>query len=156
MTKTLQQLSDYHEVMQLRLGFAALHDANDWPALAELFAVEAIANYPAMLGGQWVGRQAIIDNIMRLNTGGSPYDALHIMTNPRIVLDSAEAAHGSWYLTDFLTRQRGEFRSLGGHANPLIFLGMYHDQYCKIDGVWQFWRVRLELLWPDRVPAVSP
>jgi hypothetical protein len=146
----LQKYCDIQEVTQLRLGFAALHDTRDWDGLANLFAREAVCDYPAMLGGKWVGRQAIIDNIVRLNEGGQPYDALHIMTNPWITLESSDSARGRWYLTDFVTRQRGEFRSLGGHANPLIFLGVYHDEYRKIEDAWKFWHVKLEFLWPER------
>jgi len=146
---TIDGLIDREEVTQLRLGFAAYHDARDWDNLATLFAEEAVCDYPPALGGQWVGRSAIMQHIVRLNEGGVPYDALHIMTNPWISLQGADFAKGRWYLTDFLTRQRPDFPSPGGHANPLVFLGVYHDEYRKIDGAWKFWRVKLDFYWPE-------
>jgi hypothetical protein len=137
-------------VTQLRLGFAATLDTRNWEALAELHAEDAVCIYPEALGGEWVGRKAIIDNIVRLNEGGQPFAALHIVTNPWITIESPDFAKGRWYLVDFLTRQRTDFPSLGGHANPLAFLGIYHDEYKKIGEEWKIWRVRLEFLWPER------
>jgi hypothetical protein len=121
-----------HQLLQLKLGFAAHLDAREWDRLGALHAEDAIYSYPEALGGEWRGRHAIVDNIIRLNEGGETYAALHIVTNPWISIESQTHARGRWYLGDFLTKQRSDFPSLGGHANPLALLGIYHDEYKKI------------------------
>ena len=146
----VEELISRQEIKNLRLGFAAFVDTRDWNSLERLFAEDAVCTYPATLGGEWVGRGVIVQTIVRLFEGGERFDALHIMSNPWITFENAELAHGRWYLVDWATRQRADFPSLGGHANPLSFLGIYHDEYRRIDGVWMFWRVRLQFLWPKR------
>ncbi|KAA0919305.1 hypothetical protein FQ137_08655 [Dietzia sp. ANT_WB102] len=97
-----------------------------------------------------MGRETIRANYAAVaEQVGAPYNAIHAVTNSWIELTVADTANGRWYLIEYLTRQ-GALSYPGGHENPLFCLGIYQEEYRKVDGKWQISRVRLEFLWPER------
>ncbi len=154
---TINELLAIEEIKQLRQAYSAHFDGQSVDDLAALFCADAVCEFPEAFGGDWVGAEAIRTNFAGIMPAlGDPFDTMHIVTNPWITLTAPETAHGRWYLTDQLVRQKagtGEMTTLGGHENPLLFLGVYEDEYRKVDGAWKFARIRLSLLWPEREAA---
>lgn len=154
MTMTIDDLLEIESIRQLRLAYSNYFDGQNAEGLASLFAQDAVCEFPEQFGGNWVGRDTIVTNFTNeFAKIGGPYDAMHVVTNPWITLTGPDTAHGRCYLIDLLTRQQagtGHYTTVGGHGNPLLFLGMYEDEYRKIDGEWRFANIRLPFFWPDR------
>lgn len=149
----LETLLNKQEITELRLGYAAHIDRRDFDSLEALFTEDAVCDFGPSFGAPWVGRSQIRANYESvMASAGGEFDALHVVTNPWITLDGADTAHGRWYLLDLLTRQKPVtgMETPGGHANPLLFLGIYEDDYRRVDGVWKIAHVRLHILWPQR------
>lgn len=155
---TIEELLDLEGVRQVRLAYSTYFDGQDVDGLATLFCEDAVCEFPEEFGGDWVGKDTIVANFAaQMKAIGEPYDTMHVVANPWVVLDSDTTAHGRCYLLDLLTRQdAGVLKSPGGHANPLLYLGMYEDEYRKENGEWKFARIRLPMFWPERTfTAVS-
>jgi len=154
-TVTIEELLAYEEIRRLRAAYSAHLDAQDLERLVELFCDDAVCAYPEEFGGDWVGRESIRDNFAAVMPAiGSPFDAVHVVTNPWIELTGEDTATGRWYLLDLLTRQQagtGRMTTRSGHDVPLLYLGVYEDEYRKVGGAWKFARIVLHTLWPDRV-----
>ncbi|GAA3518680.1 nuclear transport factor 2 family protein [Dietzia aurantiaca] len=146
----LDELLAIEEIKNLRLAYSAYFDSQDLDGLASIFAEDAVCEFSQEYGGDWVGRETIRANYAAVaEQVGAPYSAIHAVTNPWIELIGENTAKGRWYLIEYLTRQ-GAMTSGGGHANPLFYLGIYQDEYKKVDGSWLISRVKLEFLWPER------
>ena len=64
------------------------------------------------------------------------------MSNHWIELLDDDHAQGRCYLIDFATQKpAGE--------NPLLLLGLYADEYRRVDGQWLISRTRLDVVWPE-------
>lgn len=150
----IDDLVAIEEIKQLRQAYSAYFDSHDLDNLAELFCDDAVCEFPEDFGGDWSGKETIRTNFAgMLPAVGEEFDTLHIVSNPWVTMTGTDTARGRWYLTDMLTRQKAgtaQMTTLGGHDNPLMFLGLYEDEYRKVDGLWRFARMRLSLLWPDR------
>ena len=149
---TLEQLIAAEEIRNVRGAYAAHLDRQDLDALIGLFTENAVCDFGEAFG-RWVGRDEIRRNYAKTFADiGEPFNALHVVTNPWITIESPTRAHGRWYLLDLLTRQapHSALATRGGHDNPLLYLGVYEDDYVKTDGVWRFAYVKLHFLWPSR------
>lgn len=157
MTMTIEQISDRIEVADLRLRFAAYLDNLEWDRLNDILTEDCIFDYPAYYQkfGIWRGRDNIIQNIAAAMKGASPFAAMHLMTNPLIELHDAQRASGRWYLVDYITQQTLLVASPGGATNPLIWIGVYDDEYVKENGAWKISHVKLTFHWPERHLPVS-
>lgn len=150
---TIEELLDREEIKQLRIAYAAHFDAHELDDLADLFTEDAVCEFGADYGGDWVGRTAIRDNYAyQLTLVGEPFDTLHVVTNPLVRLTGADTAIARWYLLDYVARQRPhlEIETIGGHGAPLLYLGVYEDECRKVGGRWRIARTRLYFLWPER------
>jgi SnoaL-like domain len=151
---TIEELLALEEIRLLRAAYTAHLDSQDLDRLADLFTEDAVCAYPAEYGGDWVGRETIRANFAGIMPAiGQQFDAIHVTTNPWIELTGPDTAHGRWYLLDWLTRQKAgtaDMVTRGGHDNPLLYLGVYEDEYRRVDGAWKFSRIALHTLWPDR------
>lgn len=151
MAITLETLLIKEEVSQLRLAYSAHFDSANLDALVDLFTEDAVCDFGDY--GKWEGRDVIReqyrDNIARV---GEAFDSLHIVTNPWITITGPDTAHGRWYLVDCLTRQTpaSGMVTQGGHANPMLYLALYEDDYRKVGDVWKIAYTRLHFLWPNR------
>lgn len=146
----VDRLLAIEEIKDLRLAYSAYFDSQDMEKLGSIFAEDAVCEFDEEYGGDWVGRDTIRENYSAVaGQLGAPYNAIHAVTNPWVELTGPDTAKGRWYLLDILTQQ-GALTSRGGHANPLLYVGIYEDEYRKIDGTWLISRVRLSFLWPER------
>ena len=146
----LDELLAVDEIKNLRLAYSAYFDSQDIEQLGTIFAEDAVCEFDEEYGGDRVGRETIKANYAAVaQQVGAPYNAIHAVTNPWIQLTGEDTATGRWYLLDILTQQ-GALTSQGGHANPLLYVGIYEDEYRKVDGTWLISRVKLSFLWPQR------
>lgn len=74
---------------------------------------------------------------------------LHAIANHWIKLTGPDTAVGKCYLLDFETASKPD-------PNPLLLLGLYTDDYRRIDGEWRIARTSLEVVWPERGGANEP
>lgn len=149
----VRQLLDREEIRALKLAYGRFLDEHRLDPLVALFAEDAVCEFGERYGGPWRGRAAIREGYARvLSRGGEPLDAVHLLTNPVLELTGPDVATGRWYLTEFRTRQEPGRTSVtrGGHDAPLLYLGVYDDEYRRVDGAWRLSRTRLTLLWPER------
>lgn len=147
---TLEDLLAIEEIRSLRAEYSAHFDTRNVAALAGLFTDDAVCEFGHY--GEWRGLEQI-----RANYAGviaaipAPFDTLHVATNGLVRLRSPTTAAGRWYLMDLLpTQVPGVFETRGGHAQPLLYLGIYEDDYRKVDGRWRFAHVKLHFLWPNK------
>ncbi len=150
----IEELLAREEIKNLRMGYAAHLDSQRYDKLAELFTEDGVCVFGPEFGGDWIGRDTIraqYETVMK--AAGGPFDSVHIITNPWITITGPDTAHGRWYLLDWLTRQKPvtEMETRGGHANPLLYLAVYEDDYRKENGAWKIARTQLHFLWPDRL-----
>ncbi|XAH24474.1 nuclear transport factor 2 family protein [Xylophilus sp. GW821-FHT01B05] len=145
MNDKLNALLDHEEIRNLRNLYAHFLDGNLPEKLDEIFAVDAVADTGR---GQWNGRQEIKQGLAaafkeydRDKQGSYPF--MHAVTNHWIKVLSPDRAEGRCYLIDFETAPKAD-------PNPLLLLGIYSDEYRRIDGKWLIARSRLEHVWPQR------
>lgn len=141
----LKGLLDREEIRNLRTLYALHLDSNNIADLDQVFSADAVVEVT-------VGKMEGIDAIRAgLNDAFQLYDRdhqgtypfLHAITNHWIKLTGPDTAEGRCYLIDFETASKPD-------PNPLLLLGLYADEYKRIDGEWRITRTRLEVVWPDR------
>ena len=141
----IQQLLDLEAIKQLRYSFSWYLETSDPDALADLFTKDAVIDVGPW--GRMEGQDAIRKGYGRAYKGQDPLTAMHAVTNPRIRLDG-DRATGKWYLLDLV---------LGpGDESPLKVVGIYDEDYVKVDGEWKMARLTLEFLWSADVGRVTP
>ncbi|MRX10085.1 nuclear transport factor 2 family protein [Pseudoduganella sp. FT25W] len=145
MTDHVQKLLDLEEIKNLRMLYGHYLDSNSLTELAELFAPDAVCNFGA---GDIHGREAIRDGLAKafieydVERHGS-YPFLHAVTNQWVEIVDADTAQGRCYLLDLHTVSKPG-------RDPWILLGMYADEYQRIDGRWYIARSQLDVVWPSR------
>jgi hypothetical protein len=150
MNDRLQTLLDIEEIRNLRVLYSHHLDSNNIVALDEVFTADAIVEVT-------VGAMRGIDEIRETLAGAvklfdrdnhGRYPFLHAVTNHWIKITGPDTAQGRCYLVDFETASKPD-------PNPLLLLGLYADEYKRIDGAWRISRSRLEVVWPERSPGVG-
>jgi hypothetical protein len=144
MNDELNRLITLEAIRNLRLRYCHYLDANRMNLLAGLFTEDAICQVDR---GSWTGREAIERGLSEAfsafdtqRTGAYPF--LHAVSNHWIEILDENRAQGRCYLIDFATqRPAGE--------NPLLLLGLYADEYRRVDGQWLISRTRLDVVWPE-------
>lgn len=151
MDATIKGLLDREEIRNLRTLYALHLDSNNIAALDQVFSADAVVEVT-------VGKMEGIDAIRTgLNDAFTLYDRdqqgsypfLHAITNHWIKLTGPDTAEGRCYLIDFETASKPD-------PNPLLLLGLYADEYKRINGEWRITRTRLEVVWPDREASAKP
>ncbi|VVN36866.1 nuclear transport factor 2 family protein [Pseudomonas fluorescens] len=141
----LKGLLDREEIRNLRTIYAHHLDSNNIAALDQVFSADAVVEVT-------VGKMEGIDAIrVGLNDAFKLYDRdhrgnypfMHAITNHWIKLTGPDTALGRCYLIDFETASKPD-------PNPLLLLGLYADEYRRIDGEWRITHTRLEVVWPAR------
>jgi acetyl esterase/lipase len=125
---------DVSAIKRLQRTYGYYVDKGLWEDVAELYADDAVANYPA---GTYIGYDSIRKHLF-INVGGSqvgenglPDGRLynHMNIQPVIHLDpGGQTAKGRW-------RAFAMFGSFGGGATWAE--GVYEMTYAKVDGVWK-------------------
>ena len=139
----VQRLIEIEAIKDIRNMYSHYFDGQRTDELADLFTEDAVCEFGAVFGGDWVGKAQIRSNYARFALGeGQEHSVMHAVTNPWIRLDSDDRARGRWYLLDL--------RTTPGVENPLILFGIYDDLYHKVAGRWLIHRTRIDFLWPRR------
>ncbi len=139
----LKELLDREQIRNLRTLYAHLLDGNNIAALDQVFSADAIVEVTV---GKMEGIEAIQSG---LNDAFKLYDRdhrenypfMHAITNHWVQLTGPDTAQGRCYLIDFETASKPD-------PNPLLLLGIYADEYTRIDGEWRITHTRLEVVWP--------
>ncbi len=71
------------------------------------------------------------------------FGSLHNTGNHWVELISPSTAVGRSYLIDVITHTDPA-------DNPIVWLGLYDEDYQKIDGSWLITRISLQFFWPER------
>ena len=141
--KTPEQLSDLAEIRDLRVKYCHYYDGGDVDSLASIWAEDAVCDFGEAFGGAWVGRETIAKNFGDIWAGDTkPFSFFHAVTNHLIELTGADTAKARTYLLQL---------GLGADVEqPVGTIGIYDDDYARVDGVWLIARARLDFLWPNR------
>ncbi|MQU04676.1 nuclear transport factor 2 family protein [Pseudomonas helleri] len=141
----LKALLDREEIRALRTLYAHHLDSNNIAALDQVFSADAVVEVTV---GKMQGIDAIRAGLAeafmlfdRDKQGSYPF--MHAIVNHWIQLTGPDTAQGRCYLIDFETASKPD-------PNPLLLLGLYADQYQRIDGEWRITHTRLEVVWPER------
>lgn len=137
----LAALLDIEEIRQLRMRYARCLDSGDFEGFDAVFAPDAIVSVTV---GEMVGLASIKAELTKAyrqydRDGRGHYPFVHAITNHEVTLAGDEAT-GHCYLIDFETASKPE-------PNPLLLLGIYADQYRRIDGVWRIAASQLDVVW---------
>lgn len=137
----LAALLDIEEIRQLRMRYARCLDSGDFEGFDAVFTPDAIVSVTV---GEMVGLAAIKTELAKAyrhydRDGRGHYPFVHAITNHEVTLAGDEAT-GRCYLIDFETASKPE-------PNPLLLLGIYADQYRRIDGVWRIAASQLDVVW---------
>lgn len=144
----IQTLLDLEEIRNLRNLYSHCLDSNNVSALDEVFAADAVVEVTV---GVMRGLDEIREKLGeafrlydRENRGRYPF--LHAVTNHWVKITGPNIAQGRCYLLDLETASKPE-------PNPFLLLGLYADEYKRIDGAWRISRSRLEVVWPQFSPG---
>jgi hypothetical protein len=150
MSTKIDDLLAREEIRQLRTLYAHHLDSNNMAALDQVFSADAVVQVTV---GEMVGLEAIRAGLGeafslfdRDRRGRYPF--MHAIMNHWVQLTGPESAVGHCYLIDFETASKPD-------PNPLLLLGLYADQYKRIDGQWRITDTRLEVVWPNGGQAVD-
>ncbi|EJN18323.1 hypothetical protein PMI35_06170 [Pseudomonas sp. GM78] len=140
----LNRLLTLEAIRNLRLRYCHHLDANRMDALAQLFTDDAICQVDR---AGWRGRDAIAQGLSEAFSAfdqqqRGAYPFLHAVSNHWIEILDEDRAEGRCYLIDFATQ-----RAPG--QNPLLLVGLYADEYRRVDGQWLISRTRLDVVWPE-------
>lgn len=141
----LKALLDREEIRALRTLYAHHLDSNNIAALDQVFSADAVVQVTV---GNMHGIDAIRTGLAEAFTlfdrdKQGRYPFMHAIVNHWIQLTGPDTAQGRCYLIDFETASKPD-------PNPLLLLGLYADQYQRIDGEWRITHTRLEVVWPER------
>ena len=73
---------------------------------------------------------------------------MHHITNHYIEMTGPDTAEGRSYLLDVAT-------SVEPEAQPIVWFGLYDEDYRKVDGQWLISKCSLQFLWPQRMTMPS-
>jgi hypothetical protein len=126
----LARLEAVEEIKALKARYCALCDANYEPdGLAAMFLPDAV--WDGGLFGRYEGREAI--RAFFAGISGSIRFAAHLVLNPIIEVQSAEAATGQWRLIMPCTVTADD-----GKAEARWLLSAYDEVYARYEGEWLF------------------
>jgi SnoaL-like domain len=141
----LQYLLDLEEIKQLRYSFAWCLETSAPEELADLFTTDGVIDV-----GPWGvmrGQEKIRKGYGRAYRDAEPWTAMHAVTNPRIRING-DAATGTWYLLDHNTKT-------APGSTPTVVLGVYDEEYQKVNGEWKIASLTLRFKWSSQVGRVT-
>jgi hypothetical protein len=147
---TAEELLEIEGIRALRDTYARCVEVRDAAGLAELFCADAVVEFPDGLGGNRVGKDAIVEVLLAQRAEmDESSGTVHVITNPWITLTGPESARGSCYMIDLREPELTDSVSGG----PVQLIGRYEDEYRRIDGQWRFAKIRVPFFWLD--PALD-
>lgn len=148
MNPEIKALLDREAIRDLRVLYAHHLDSNNIAALDQVFSADAVVEVTVGKMEGIAAIQAGLGEAFQLfdrDRRGS-YPFMHAITNHWVQLTGPDTAQGRCYLIDFETASKPD-------PNPLLLLGLYADEYRRIDGQWRITSTRLEVVWPARNDA---
>ncbi|MFJ5483689.1 nuclear transport factor 2 family protein [Pectobacterium actinidiae] len=145
METKIKELLDREEIRNLRTLYSHHLDSNNIASLDQVFAADAVVEVTVgKMHGIAEIRAGLSDAFRQFDRDqrGS-YPFMHAVANHWVKLTGPDTAEGRCYLIDFETASKPD-------PNPLLLLGLYADEYRRIDGQWRITRSRLEVVWPQR------
>ena len=141
--KRLRTLLDIEDIRKLGLLYSQLQDHAYLDQLADIFTEDALCEFGPY--GTWNGRQEIRENYAKVKeaNGGSSFSALHANSHHWVEMTGPNPAVGRRYLLDLMTTRPKD-------QSPFIWLGLYDEEYRKVDGQWLIARTTLQFLWPEK------
>jgi len=146
-TLTIDQYLEIEAIKKLRALYSHYFDSHRIDELASLFTEDAVCEFgPPLSYGDWHGRDEIRAKYAAVAPNGAPpFMFMHAVTNPWIELTSPATATGRWFLLDLVMPPETR--------HPMSLLGVYDDDYRKVDGEWFIARTRIDHIW--MAPGVS-
>ncbi|MEN3951095.1 nuclear transport factor 2 family protein [Iodidimonas sp. SYSU 1G8] len=139
----VRELLEVEAVRKLMVKFTQLMDANELDRMIELFLPDARCEFGHY--GVWEGREAIHDGFRARAEGNGwvPMKVLRANTNHWVELTGPDSAVGRRYLLN-----GASFKD--PTDSPINYLGLYDEDYRKVDGEWKIQRSSLYFFWPTR------
>lgn len=140
--RELRLLLEVEKVKKVKLLYSQLMDARDIERLIDIVWDDAVCEYGPY--GVWRGKQEIYAGWKAVFEGSQPYAGFHVTTNHWVEMTSATTAKCRSYLVDIVHEP-------DPRTDPVIWYGIYDEDYEKRGGVWKMTFCRLEFLWPKRL-----
>ena len=140
--RELRELLDIEKIRKVKMLYSQLMDSRDVDALAEIFSEDAVCEFGPY--GVWHGREEIRANYREVFKDAIPYDGIHATTNQWVELTGPTSAVSRTYLIDVVHEP-------DPRTNPVIWYGLYDEDYEKANGQWKIKRCSLQFLWPKRM-----
>ncbi|MDP6376534.1 MAG: nuclear transport factor 2 family protein [Pseudomonadales bacterium] len=137
----LRELLEIEAIRHTKLLYSHLMDTARIDDLANIFTEDAVCEFAHY--GNWEGRETIRKNYHAVEDDMQPFFAMHGTCNHLVELTGPDTATGRSYLYEPMTEKAAD-------ENPLIYLGVYDEEYRKVDGRWLISRCTLQFLWPER------
>jgi hypothetical protein len=137
----LRNMIEIDAIKRTRLLYSHLMDTNRIDDLANIFTEDAVCEFGPY--GSWKSRETILKNYHDVEDGLSPFFAMHGTCDLLVELTGPDTATGRSYLFEPMTEKTAD-------ENPFIYLGVYDDEYRKVDGKWLIASCTLQFLWPER------
>lgn len=142
MNEQLQRLLDTEEIRALRVRYSDVLDTGKVEGFDDVFTGDAVLSVTV---GDMEGLDAIKQGLAGAfdlynwkKKDSHPF--MHAVTNHSIKITGPDSAEGQCYLLDFVTGREAD-------QHPLLLLGLYVDQYKRVDGAWKISHTRLDVPW---------
>jgi hypothetical protein len=140
---SMAQLISLEAIKKLRVLYCHHLDSGRIDALTQLFTQDSVVQVDR---GLWRGRKEIHDGLSKAFAEYDPegrgiYPFVHLVSNHWVELLDENRAEGRSHL-QFLLAERAP------DVNPLVLMGIYADEYRRVDGQWLISRTRLDVIWP--------
>jgi hypothetical protein len=140
---SVEQLISLEAIRNLRVLYCHHLDSGRIDSLTKLFTEDSVFQVDR---GLWRGREEIHAG---LSAAFAEYDVeqrgtypfAHLVSNQWVELLDENRAEGRCHMQFLLTERSAEI-------NPLVLMGIYADEYRRVDGQWLISRTRLDVIWP--------
>jgi hypothetical protein len=140
----LRKLLEIEKIRKVKSMYSHLMDSRDIDALVQIVAEDAVCEFGPY--GTWTGRDVIHKGWAAVFKDAIPYGGFHATTNMWIEMTGPTTAMSRTYLHDISNEP-------DPRANPVVWYGIYDEDYVKVDGQWKIKYCRLQFLWPKRLVA---
>ena len=139
----LRELLEKEKIRKLKHLYSHLMDSGQIDALADIFTEDAVCEFGPEYGN-WEGRETIRANYHGVFDGQIPFNVMHHITNHYVEITGPNTANGRSYLLDVAT-------SVESKEQPIVWFGLYDEDYRKVESEWKISKCSLQFLWPQRM-----
>lgn len=145
--RELKELLEKEQIRKLKQLYSHLMDSKQIDALADIFTEDAVCDFGPEYGS-WEGRETIRANYHGVFDEPPPFNAMHHITNHYVDITGPDTATGRSYLIDVVTATEPD-------GQPIVWFGLYDEEYRKVDGTWLISKCALQFLWPQKMTTGS-